>query len=191
MTGLFFGSFNPVHIGHLIVAEYLACRANLDQVWLVVSPQNPFKRKARLADVRHRYRMLTLAVRGNRRLRASDVELTLSTPSYTIRTLAELQRRHPRRSFALLMGADTLLTLPRWRHGDHILRHYPILVYRREVHLPDWVHDFRNIRFYDAPLLQISATAIRSMVRQQLSVRYLVPESVRRYILQHGLYSGG
>ncbi|MCS6918054.1 MAG: nicotinate (nicotinamide) nucleotide adenylyltransferase [Chitinophagales bacterium] len=189
MTGLFFGSFNPIHIGHLIVAEFLCDEAGLSAVWFVVSPQNPFKKPAQLADVRHRLRMVQLAVAGNRRFHVSDIELHLPTPSYSVRTLQVLKERYPRRSFALLMGSDTLHSLPRWKNGKELMRNYPVLVYRRSSSKQQEMMPLPNIRFFDAPTLPVSASGIRSRLRRGQSVRYLVPEAVRRYMLRHKLYS--
>lgn len=186
--GLLFGSFNPVHTGHLILAEYFATRTDLAAVWLVVSPQSPFKAGDELLPDTERLALLRLAVAGNPRLRAEDLELTLPRPSYTIATLDALRQRHPTHAFVLLMGGDNLAGLLRWRAADRLTTELDLYVYPRPgAPLPD-LEAFPRAQVMAAPLLDISATFIRNSVRQGQSIRYLVPAAVEQEILARGYY---
>ena len=177
-VGLLFGSFNPVHVGHLILAEHFATRTNLAEVWLVVSPQNPFKVGADLLPDRQRLRWVELAIADNPRLRAERIEFDLPRPSYTIATLDALRARHPGTEFVLLMGADNVLGLPRWQQAERLLAETDIYVYPRPgTTLPD-LADYPRVRVLPAPLLDISATYIRESLRRGQSIRYLVPAIV-------------
>jgi nicotinate-nucleotide adenylyltransferase len=176
--GLLFGSFNPVHIGHLILAEHFATRTDLTEVWLVVSPQNPFKAAADLLPEAERLRWVELALAGNPRLRAESIEFALPRPSYTIATLDALQAAHPNADFVLLMGGDNLPGLPRWQHASRLLAEVDIYVYPRPgAMLPD-LATFPRVQVVEAPLLDISATYIRESLRLGRSIRYLVPEVI-------------
>lgn len=187
-VGLLFGSFNPVHTGHLILAEYFATRLDLTAVWLVVSPQSPFKAETDLLPDTERLALLRLAVAGNPRLRAEDIELSLSRPSYTIATLDALRQRYAAHDFVLLMGGDNLPGLPRWQSADRLLTELDLYVYPRPgVPLPN-LTAFPRARLVAAPLLDISATFIRASVRQGQSIRYLVPAAVEQEILARGYY---
>ena len=188
MTGLFFGSFNPIHTGHLIIASYMANYTDLQEVWFVVSPQNPLKTKKSLASMYDRLEMVNLAIGETEKLRASDIEFRLPQPSYTIDTLTYLQERYPGKRFVLIMGSDNLQSLAKWKNYEFILHNYPIFVYRRPGH--DVVNNFKegNITILDAPLLQISATHIRNCIKQGKSIRYLVPDKVLEEIQQNRYY---
>ncbi len=187
-VGLLFGSFNPVHTGHLILAEYFATRTDLAEVWLVVSPQSPFKTEAELLPEAQRLTLLELAVADNPHLRAEAIELSLPRPSYTIATLDALQDRHPGHEFVLLMGADNLPGLPRWQAADRLLSELDLYVYPRPgTTLPD-LAAYPRARVLPAPLLDISATFIRQSIRAGLSIRYLVPAAVEQEIRQQGFY---
>ena len=176
--GLLFGSFNPVHIGHLILAEYFATRTDLAEVWLVVSPHSPFKATADLLPDAERLRLVRLALAGNPRLRAEDIEFGLLRPSYTIATLDALRQRHPTHDFVLLMGADNLPGLSRWQESARLLAEVDIYVYPRPgTVLPD-LAAFPRVQVMAAPLLDISATYIRESLRTGHSIRYLVPDAV-------------
>ena len=176
--GLLFGSFNPVHIGHLILAEHFATRTDLAAVWLVVSPQNPFKVGTELLPEAQRLRLVQLAIADNPRLRAEDVEFGLPRPSYTSATLDALRVRHPAAEFVLLMGADNLPGLPRWHQAERLLAELDIYVYPRPgTTLPD-LGLFPRVQVMQAPLLDISATYIRESLRMGQSIRYLVPAAV-------------
>jgi nicotinate-nucleotide adenylyltransferase len=176
--GLLFGSFNPIHIGHLILAEHFATRTDLAEVWLVVTPQNPFKAAADLRPEAERLHLVQLAIAGNSRLRAEDVEFGLPRPSYTIATLDALRQRHPAHDFVLLMGSDNLPGLPRWQESVRLLAETDIYVYPRPgTPIPD-LTPFPRVQVMEAPLLDISATYIRESLRTGHSIRYLVPVAV-------------
>lgn len=187
-TGLFFGSFNPVHIGHMIIADYMATRTELAEVWLVVSPQNPFKKPGSLAPDYDRLHLVQLATENHPHLQASDVEFSLPKPSYTIDTLTVLRDRYPERDFALIMGGDNLTTLPKWKNADILLREYDIHVYNRPGHPPGELADHPRVTFHEAPLMHLSATWIRQAIRDGFGVRYLVPEAVAQELDASGLY---
>ena len=187
-VGLLFGSFNPVHTGHLILAEYFATRTDLAEVWLVVSPQSPFKVGEVLLPDTARLALLQLAVADNPRLRAEDIELSLPLPSYTITTLDTLRARHPSHDFVLLMGGDNLPGLPRWRAADRLLHEFDLYVYPRPgVEMPD-LAAFPRARVVKAPLLDVSATFIRASIEAEQSIRYLVPPAVEQEILTQKYY---
>ncbi len=186
--GLLFGSFNPVHLGHLILAEYFATRTDLAEVWLVVSPQSPFKVGEELLPDTDRLALLQLAVADNPRLRAEDIELSLPRPSYTIATLDALRARHPTHEFVLLMGADNLAGLPRWRAADRLTQEFDLYVYPRPgTTLPD-LGSFPRVQVVQAPLLDVSATFIRASIRAEKSIRYLVPPAVEQEIILKQYY---
>ena len=187
-TGLFFGSFNPVHVGHLIIANYLATQSDLDQVWLVVSPHNPLKKKSTLATDYDRLHLVELAIADNPRLRSSSVEFKLPRPSYTVDTLAYLREQRPRDELVLIMGGDNLATLPKWKNYDVLLRDYTIYVYNRPTHARPALADHPSVRYFDAPLLAISSSYIRRCLQAGHSVEYLVSEPVFRYLSESHLY---
>jgi nicotinate-nucleotide adenylyltransferase len=184
--GLYFGSFNPIHAGHLIIAQTLFQRGGLDQVWFVVSPQNPFKKQESLAHEHDRLRMVELAIEDNFDFRASDVEFRMPKPSYTIDTLTLLSEKHPQHQFSLFLGSDNLSHFHKWKNYKAILEHYPILVYPRPGEVKTLDHP--GVSYVDAPLLDISATFIRQSIQDGLSVRYLLPERVEQYIVAKKLY---
>ena len=187
-TGLFFGSFNPVHVGHMIIANYMATRTELEEVWMVVSPQNPFKKAGSLAPDYDRLHLVRLAIGDAPRLRASDVEFGLKKPSYTIDTLAVLRERYPEREFALIMGGDNLASLPKWKNADIILRDFDIHVYDRPGYDLGPLAEHPRVRLHDAPLMHLSATYVRRTIRKGHSVRYLVPEAVAEELAASSLY---
>jgi nicotinate-nucleotide adenylyltransferase len=187
-TGLFFGSFNPVHTGHMVIANYMAQFTDLDEVWLVVSPQNPLKEKKSLARDYDRLHLVRLAIGDNLHLRASDVEFHLPKPSYTIDTLTHLREEHPERELVLIMGGDNLATLHKWKNHELILRDYAIYVYQRPAYELGEFADHPSVHLFEAPLMQISASFIRRCIAQGKSVEYLVPDAVYRYLTNSGLY---
>jgi nicotinate-nucleotide adenylyltransferase len=183
-VGLLFGSFNPIHAGHLILAEHFATRTDLSEVWLVISPQSPFKINHELLLATERLRLVQLAIADNPRLRAENIEFGLPRPSYTIATLDALRQRHPTHDFVLLMGADNLPGLPRWQEAARLLAEIDVYVYPRPgTTLPD-LAAFPRVQVVTAPLLDISATYIRESLRQGRSIRYLVPAAVEAALLQ-------
>jgi len=188
-VGLFFGSFNPIHHGHLIIANYILENTGLDQVWFVVSPQNPLKPAGSLLNEYHRLYLVNAAIEGENKLKASDIEYKLPKPSYTADTLAYLQEKYPEHQFGIIMGSDSYENLPKWKNYRYILQHYPIYVYKRAQHelLPNYP-EAKEIIVLEAPLLPISATHIRKNIKEGRSIRYLVPESVREEIERNGYY---
>ncbi len=187
-VGLFFGSFNPIHTGHLIIANYMATQTDLDCVWLVVSPQNPLKNKASLAGDYDRLTMVRLAIDDNPALQASDIEFGLPKPSYTIDTLTYLQEKHPTYEFALIMGGDNIATLHKWKNYEQILNNYEIYVYQRPEYDLGELAEHKNVHVYEAPLMQISATYIRKCLREGKSIKYLVSDKVMEEIMAGHLY---
>ncbi|HZV69884.1 MAG TPA: nicotinate (nicotinamide) nucleotide adenylyltransferase [Saprospiraceae bacterium] len=188
-VGLFFGSFNPIHTGHLIIAEYMATLPELDQVWFVVSPHNPLKNKATLANDFDRLHMVTLAIDDNSNLRVSNIEFSLPKPSYTIDTMAYLHEKYAEHSFSLIMGSDNLETIHKWKNYDLLVGRYTIHIYNRPGSLsgkpPEHALD---IRFHEVPMLNISSTFIRQRIASGLSIRYMVPESVYQFLDGSRLY---
>ncbi|UBM58511.1 nicotinate-nucleotide adenylyltransferase [Marinilongibacter aquaticus] len=186
--GLFFGSFNPIHIGHLIIGNAMAENTDLDEVWYVVSPQNPFKKNKSLLHEFDRLEMVERAISDNFKLKATDIEFKLSRPSYTIDTLTVLAEKYPRHEFVLIMGEDNLVQFSNWKNHDKILEYYSLYVYPRP-NTPD--HDFKahpKVHFYNSPLLDISATFIRQCIKERKSIRYMVSEPVEKYIELKGFY---
>lgn len=188
-VGLLFGSFNPVHIGHLILAEHFATRTDLAEVWLVVSPQNPFKQAQDLLPEAQRLELIQLALAGNSHLRAEDLEFSLPRPSYTSVTLDELRRRYPNVEFVLLMGADNLIGLPLWHEAGRLLAETDIYVYPRPGNMLPELSAFPRVQVMKAPLLDISATFIRENLRAGHSIRYLVPDAVEHRIREAGYWT--
>lgn len=188
-TGCLFGSFNPIHIGHLMVAEFMATRTDLDEVQLIVSPQNPLKKQLDLAQDVHRLAMTRLATEDNNGLVVNDLEFEMAKPSYTIVTLDELARRHPDRQFVVIMGSDNLAIFRDWREWRRIISDYGCYVYNRPGFPPGDLENVEGIRYFDAPLINVSATYIRNSLHKDLSTRYILPEVVASYIRRHGLYS--
>lgn len=187
--GLYFGSFNPIHHGHLIIANYLLENTDLDQIWFVVSPQNPLKPSSSLLNEYHRLFLVQTAIEGESRLKASDIEFKLPKPSYTVDTLTYLQEKYPSHQFSIIMGSDSFQNLPKWKNYTWLLQHFPIYVYKRPDHevLPSFP-GAKKIIVLDAPLLPISATHIRKNVKEGKSIRYLVPDAVREEIERNGYY---
>ena len=172
----------------MIIANFMATQTDLDEVWLVVSPQNPLKRKQSLARDHDRLHLVRLAIDDNPHLRASDIEFGLPQPSYTIDTLAFLHEKYPNRAFVLIMGSDNLVTLQKWKNYEIILRDYQIYVYDRPDYENGPLADHPNVQVFDAPLMYLSASYIRNSIKEGKSVQYLVPESVYEYLLSSNLY---
>lgn len=186
--GLFFGSFNPVHIGHLIIANYMANYTDLSEVWLVVSPHNPFKKKDSLLNMYDRLEMVNLALEDAERIKANDIEFRLPQPSYTIDTLIHLKERHPTKDFVLIMGSDNLLTLKKWKNYEIILRDFSVYVYPRpNFQADEWITHPR-ITFTETPLMEISSTFIRKAIKERKNVQYFLPEKVLEFIDKKGVY---
>ncbi len=187
-TGLFFGTFNPIHIGHLILADHFANRAELDEVWLVVTPQSPFKTKNKLLDQYLRLDLVHRAIANNPKLKVSDIEFHLPAPHYTIHTLLHLQEKFPDRTFSLIMGEDNLVGLPKWKNYLQIIEHYHIYVYPRPQQEKSPLIHHTNVRLTNAPLIEIASSTIREYLRMGQSVRYLLPDSICDYVVQEQFY---
>lgn len=181
--GLFFGSFNPIHIGHLVIADVMADHTDLNEVWFVVSPQNPFKSSKTLLHEFDRLKMVELAVADNFKFRATDVEFNMPKPSYTSDTLAYLSDKHPEHEFVLIIGEDNLVHFHKWKNHEAILANYGLYVYPRpQVNKSKIKVSHDNIRYVDSPMLDISATFIRNAIQNEHSVQYLLPQTVADYI---------
>lgn len=187
--GLFFGSFNPIHVGHLIIANHMVNTGKMDEVWLVVSPQNPHKKKASLLPDHHRLYMANLAAEDNDKLRTSDIEFKLPQPSYTIHTLVHLKEKYPNHQFSLIMGEDNLRSFHKWRSFETIRDEYHIFVYPRVLTIQEQekgvekneLLDHPNFELVDGPLMKISASFIRKAIKEKRDVRYLLTEPVFKY----------
>ncbi len=186
--GLFFGSFNPIHMGHMIIANIMAENTDLQKVWFVVSPQNPFKPSKGLLHEFDRYDMIKAAIADNYKLEVSDVEFNLSKPSYTVDTLAVLAERHPDKSFKIIIGEDNLTNFEKWKNHEVILDRYGLYVYPRPNVTNSDLKRHTNVKMVDAPLLDISATYIRQCLKDNKSVRYLVPEPVEQMLRLRNFY---
>ena len=185
--GLYFGSFNPIHIGHLIIASYAKQATTLQQVWLVVSPHNPLKASSSLLNEYHRLHLVKLAIEEDNNLKTTDVEFHLPKPSYTVHTLAYLKEKYPQHQFSIIMGSDSFYNLPKWKNYEYILKNHKIFIFNR----PGFESANSlggKIETIKAPLLQISASEIRAMIKKGLSVRYLVPENVAKEIEANRYY---
>ncbi|WP_336689079.1 MULTISPECIES: nicotinate (nicotinamide) nucleotide adenylyltransferase [unclassified Chryseobacterium] len=183
--GLFFGSFNPIHIGHLILANYILENSDMDELWFVVSPQNPFKEKKSLLKDHNRLDMVQLAVKNYPRMRASNVEFSLPQPSYTIDTLTYLHEKYPDYSFSLIMGEDNLESLHKWKNAETLIKNHHIIVYPRvfEGEKKDSGYlQHENISLINAPVIELSATEIRNMIKSGKNVRPMLPPEVFDYL---------
>lgn len=187
-VGLFFGSFNPIHIGHLIIADHVAQYSDLSEVWLVVSPHNPLKKKASLAKDHDRLHLVQLAIENNPRLKVSSIEFSLPKPSYTIDTLTYLREKYPDKEFCLIMGGDNLMSIEKWKNYEQLLREYAIYVYQRPGYNVIHEESLAHVTFLKAPLLDISSTMVRERLEQGKSIRYLVPDKVCDYIEGSNMY---
>jgi nicotinate-nucleotide adenylyltransferase len=187
-TALFFGSFNPIHNGHLAIALFLKQKALFDRIWLVVSPNNPLKEKGGLANEKHRLNMVKRAIEDFPFLHACDVEFSLPTPSYTIETLNYLKKQYPNDNFSLILGADNMTNFYQWKDYEDILNNYKIYVYPRSENMPAPVQHHNIIYMNDAPLLPVSATEIRSLLQQHKTVTEYLPVSVVQYINDNQLF---
>ncbi len=187
-TGLFFGSFNPVHNGHMVIANFFTEFSDLNQVWFVVSPHNPLKPAGSLLNDFQRLQLVELAIGDYRKMKASKIEFGLPKPSYTINTLTHLQEKYPQHEFVLIMGSDNLHTFHKWKNYEQILEYYSIYIYPR----PGFDGgDFKNhpkVKFIEAPLMEISSTFIRNAIKSKKDVRFMMPEKVADYIDEMNFY---
>lgn len=189
-VGLFFGSFNPIHVGHMIIANHMVEYTDLDEVWLVVSPQNPFKKKSSLLHQNHRLELVFRATEDYSQLKPSDIEFQLPQPSYTSNTLAYLHEKYPQHKFSLIMGSDNLATIHNWHNSDHLLKNFNFYIYPRLEHisLPENYRDSINIKLVKAPIIEISASEIRKGISEGKSVRALLPEKAWLYLDEMNFY---
>lgn len=192
--GLYFGTFNPIHVGHLIIANHLVEHSDLDQVWMVVTPHNPFKQKSTLLDNFTRFHLVELATQHYPKIRPSNIEFNLPQPNYTITTLVHLEEKYPQHQFRLIMGEDNLNGLHKWKNFEQILENYPIYVYPRisdsaEKSAPIPLQNHANVHWVKAPILEISSTAIRRDIKARKNVRPLLAQEVWQYIDHNLLYS--
>ncbi len=188
IIGLYFGSFNPIHIGHLAIANFMVELSELDQLWFVVSPQNPLKEKKSLLQDYHRLEMVRLAVEDDDRFRASDIEFKLPTPSYTIDTLTYLEEKHPGMQFQLVMGADGLRTFHKWKHAELIIEKYHRLIYPRPGTDKETASRLPNATLVNAPMMEISSSFIRQAIKEGKDVRHLVPARAYTYMREMHFY---
>ena len=188
--GLFFGTFNPVHVGHLILANHLQQYGELDEVWLVVTPHNPFKKKTSLLNNHFRYDMVWKLCEDYPNLRPSDIEFNLPQPNYTVFTLAHLEEKYPNNDFSLIMGEDNLKSFPKWKNYEVILDRHKVIVYPRfsDGEIAASLEDHPRIRKIDAPRIELSSTFIRKAIKEGKDVRPLLPEKVWKYIDEMNFY---
>lgn len=186
--GLYFGSFNPIHTGHLIIANYVLEHAALDKIWFVVSPQNPLKQSASLLNEYDRFFLTELAIKGNNKFRASNIEFHLPKPSYTVDTLAYLSEKFPLEHFSIVMGSDSYQNLGRWKNAEQILRNFEVYVYLRPGFPIEESIAEKNVTVLKAPFLDISANYIRHQIKEGKSIQYLTPDAVAAYIKENGYY---
>lgn len=187
-VGLFFGSFNPVHVGHMIIANFMVQHTDLDQVWMVLSPQNPFKKRNTLANDYDRLHLLNLAIGDHDTIRSSNVEFSLPQPSYTIDTLTYLHELHPTYDFSLIMGGDNLSSFHKWKNYEQIIEAHDIYVYKRSTESDHQFVGHKRIIIKEAPLLNLSASYIRAQIKENKSVEYLVPDRVYEYLKDTKIY---
>ncbi|MRX39457.1 nicotinate-nucleotide adenylyltransferase [Flavobacterium sp. LC2016-23] len=188
--GLYFGTYNPIHVGHLIIANHMAEFAGLDQVWMVVTPHNPLKKKATLLDDHQRLQMVFLATEDYLKIKPSDIEFKLPQPNYTVNTLVHLQEKYPTHDFSLIMGEDNLKTLHKWKNYEVILDHYDIYVYPRISEEAENIElkAHPKVHIIDAPIVEISSTFIRNSIKEGKNIQPLLPPKVWEYIDHNNFY---
>lgn len=186
-TGLYFGSFNPIHIGHLIIANHVLNNTDLKKIWFVVSPHNPLKESATLLEEYKRLNLVRTAIEDDYRLKASDIEFNLPRPSYTINTLTYLKEKYPETEFCIIMGSDSLQNIAKWKNYTQIIDNHEIIVYERPGFAAEMSHPNIHI-LQHTPFINISATQIRELIKAGKSARYLLPEKVYEEILKGGYY---
>tara|TARA_B100000809_G_scaffold217516_1_gene223743 strand:+ start:6218 stop:6796 length:579 start_codon:yes stop_codon:yes gene_type:complete len=188
--GLYFGTFNPIHIGHLTIANHLAEYSDLDKIWFVVTPHSPFKKKSSLLDNRQRFEMVYRATKDYKKLEPSDIEFDLPQPNYTINTLTYLQEKYPGHDFSLIMGADNLKSFHKWKNYELILKHHDIYVYPRisEGTIETQFDNHNKIHKVDAPIMELSSTFIRKSIKDQKNVCPMLPQHVWEYLDEMNFY---
>ncbi|MGL5786686.1 MAG: nicotinate (nicotinamide) nucleotide adenylyltransferase [Bacteroidales bacterium] len=186
--GIFPGSFNPVHIGHLALANYIKAYSDLDEIWMLVSPHNPLKSADSLCPEEHRFKMLCIALNNDRTIKASDFEFSLPKPNYTINTLNHLQEKYPNYKFTLIIGGDNWKNFHKWHRHDDILNHFSIIVYPRPDETIDKHISQDNVHIILAPVMEISSTMLRESIKQHKDLHYFYPAGVYKYIQENKLY---
>lgn len=187
-TGLYFGSFNPIHIGHLIIANQIIANSDLQEIWFVISPHNPLKEKNTLLDDNHRLSLVKIAIDDNPDFKACDIEFKMPKPSYTIHTLLNLEEKYPNRKFCLIIGSDNLLSFEKWFNYEQILKNYQLYVYPRPNYIDCPFKTHPSVKWVDAPLIEISSSAIRNAIKNNKSVKYLLTDKVLEYINEMHFY---
>lgn len=196
-VGLYFGTYNPIHVGHLIIANYMAQFTDLDQVWMVVSPQNPLKRNHNLLEDYHRLALVKEALDDNPKLRVTDIEFHLPRPSYTVNTLVQLEEKHPNNEFALIMGEDNLRTLHKWKNHEAIIDYHDVYVYPRVLTEEEQEKinrkqnrfiNHKRVHLVNAPIMKISSSLIRKAIKDGKDVKYLLTEPVYKYLTEMNFY---
>ena len=186
--GLYFGSFNPIHNGHLMIASYFAEYSDLNEIWFVVSPQNPLKEKSSLLTDYHRLALVNEAIENDVRFKSCDIEFKLSQPSFTINTLTYIQEKYPQKEFSLIMGADNLENIHKWKNFEQIIKNYSIYVYPRPGYDGGKFKELNSVNWINAPLLEISSSFIRGAISEKKDMSYFLPEKVYKYIQEMHFY---
>lgn len=186
--GLFFGSFNPVHVGHLVLANYMASFTDLEQVWFVVSPHNPLKQKSSLLDQHQRLLLVNLAIEDKPKFKSSNIEFGLLQPSYTVNTLAHLKEKYPKHTFSLIMGEDNLESFTKWKNYEEILKHHKLYIYPRPHTNSEELKKHPNVILTEAPLMDISSTFIRNAIKAKKDVSFFMHPAVWQYIDEMSFY---
>ena len=188
--GLYFGTFNPIHVGHLIIANHLAEHSDLEQIWMVVTPHNPLKQKNTLLDDYQRLHLVRLATEDYPKIKPSDIEFKLPQPNYTVNTLAHLMEKYPPHEFSLIMGEDNLKSFHKWKNYEYILQHHDIYIYPRVSEEADNItlKNHPRIHLIDAPIVEISSTFIRESIKNKKNVQPLLPHNVWEYVDHNNFY---
>ncbi len=186
--GLFFGSFNPIHIGHLVLANYMLEFTELERIWFVITPHNPLKEKKTLLNDNHRLQMVRAALGDHTKMKASNIEFKLPQPSYTVNTLAHITEKFPGHEFSLIMGSDNLGSFQKWKNFEYILEHHKIYVYPRPGFEGGNLKEHKSVVFTEAPMLEISSSFLREAIKNKKDVRYYFPESVWTYLKEMHFY---
>lgn len=187
-VGLFFGSFNPVHNGHLIIAKHISQFTDVDEVWLMVSPQNPFKRAASLLNENHRYFLILSAIENENKIKASNIEFKLPKPSYTADTLVYIKEKYPKNEFVIIIGSDSYQNIHKWKNAKYILDNFQVYIYNRPSFIIEKSGNEKH-KIIDAPLIEISSSIIRKYILAGKSIRYLVPDVVKEEIERNLYYA--
>lgn len=185
--GLYFGSFNPVHNGHLIIAKHVINNTDIKQVWMVISPQNPLKNSNSLLNKYDRLNMVQSALEGETKIKASTIEFNLPSPSFTIDTLAYLKEKHKQHQFSIIMGSDSFKNIKKWKNYEMIIKNYEIYIYQRTGYPIQNIEE-TIVNKLEAPLIEISSSAIRKIIKDGKSIRYLVPDVVDQQIKENKYY---